>query len=201
MFTGQLPCWTPVCSLVLIHIYKDTAAIHQREDNEVRGAGGESFLLLLSWWETHDCDHYVAVYNDGYEEGCQKDTQSNDKGQHFNKSGVRTGEMNQGARSQKKWGRKEWHGSHRKMTGKPSQLNQWWQWSSKQSQPWPGGSKSSGSWRLCNDDACKWPHTDPETLLLWEGNLLLPEIKRQSLVWNKQERKLFICLKERWPTI
>lgn len=102
VYKGSLPVGVQSVHLFWIHIYKDTAAIHQREDNEVRGAGGESFLLLLSGWETHDCDHYVAVYNDGYEEGCQKDTQSNDKGQHFNKSGVRTGEMNQGARSQKK---------------------------------------------------------------------------------------------------
>ena len=35
-----------ICSL-WFHVYKDTAAIHQREDNEVRGAGGESFLSLL----------------------------------------------------------------------------------------------------------------------------------------------------------
>ena len=33
--------------LLRFHINKHTAAVHQGEDNEVRGAGGESFLSLL----------------------------------------------------------------------------------------------------------------------------------------------------------
>ena len=45
--------------LLLFHIYKHTAAVRQRKDNEVRRAGGESFLLLLGWWESNNCDDYV----------------------------------------------------------------------------------------------------------------------------------------------
>ena len=42
LFVGVQPV-----HLLWFHVYKHTAAIHQREDNEVRGAGGESFLSLF----------------------------------------------------------------------------------------------------------------------------------------------------------
>ena len=101
---GSLLVGVQPVGLLWFQVYKHSAAIHQREDNEVRGAGGESFLPLFGWWESNDCDAYVAVRSDGYDEGCQKDTQSKDKEQCLNKPGVRAGEMDQGPRSQKKWG-------------------------------------------------------------------------------------------------
>ena len=51
------------------HIYKHTAAIHQREDDKMGRAGGESSLSLLGRRETHNCDYYVAVCDGGYDEG------------------------------------------------------------------------------------------------------------------------------------
>ena len=93
---GSLLVGVQPVHLLRFHIYKHTAAVHQREDNEVRGAGGESFLSLLGWWEMQDCDDYVAVWNDGYNEGCWKDKQSKAKGQHFNRPDIRTREINQG---------------------------------------------------------------------------------------------------------
>ena len=61
----------PAC-LLWLHVYKYTAAIHQREDYEMRGAGRKSSLSLPGRRETHYCDHYIAVCKDGYHEGSKK---------------------------------------------------------------------------------------------------------------------------------
>ena len=47
MHKGSLPVGVQPVGLLWFHVYKDTAAVYQGEDYEVRGAGGESFLSLL----------------------------------------------------------------------------------------------------------------------------------------------------------
>ena len=44
---GSLLVGVQPVGLLWFHVYKHSAAIHQREENEVRGAGGESFLPLF----------------------------------------------------------------------------------------------------------------------------------------------------------
>ena len=44
---GSLPVGVQPVRLLWFHIYEHTAAVHQKENHEVRGAGGESFLFLL----------------------------------------------------------------------------------------------------------------------------------------------------------
>ena len=44
---GRLLVGVQPARLLWFRVYKHTAAVRQGEDTEVRGAGGESFLLLL----------------------------------------------------------------------------------------------------------------------------------------------------------
>ena len=189
---GSLLVGVQPVHLLWFLVYKGTASIHQREDNEVRGAGGESFLSLwlmgVQWlWRLCGCTQWWLWW--GMPKGHTKQGQRPTNLVSEQERWIR----GRGHRRSEVW----W--GHRRITGTPSPPDQPWEWGPEQSRLWAGGSKSSGSWQLRNEEACKWPGTDPETSLLWGGTLLLPEIQRQRLVWNRQQRKSFACLKERWP--